>query len=54
MEKMIAKKMKEVKGLFGKKNLPGVIILVIILFALYFVGMPAYCAHIGGGRRPAA
>ena len=34
---MIAKKMKEVKGLFGKKNLPGVIILVIILFALYFV-----------------
>ena len=37
MEKMISKKMKQVKGLFGKKNLPVVIILMIILFALYFV-----------------
>ena len=37
MEKIIAKKMKQVKGLFGKKTLPGVFILVIILFALYYV-----------------
>ena len=37
MEKIIAKKMKQLKGLFGKKNLPRAIILVIILFVLYFV-----------------
>ena len=37
MEKMISKKMKQIKGLFGKKNLPVAIILMIILFALFFV-----------------
>ena len=34
---MIAKKMKDIKGMFAPKNLPRIIILLIILAVLYFV-----------------
>jgi len=37
MEKMILKKMKQIKGLFSTKNLPRLILLVIALIVLYFV-----------------
>jgi len=37
MEKMIMKKMKQIKELFTPKNLPRVIILLIILGALFYV-----------------
>jgi len=37
MEKMIAKKMKQMKGMFTTKNLARLIILVIVLIVLYFV-----------------
>jgi thiol-disulfide isomerase/thioredoxin len=37
MEKMIAKKMKQMKGMFTTKNLPRLIILVIVLIVLFFV-----------------
>ena len=36
MEKMIMKKMKNLKGLFTAKNLPRFIILLVILVVLYF------------------
>jgi thiol-disulfide isomerase/thioredoxin len=37
MEKMITKKIKQIKGLFTPKNLPRLIISLIILGVLYFV-----------------
>jgi thiol-disulfide isomerase/thioredoxin len=37
MEKMLMKKFKQIKGLFTPKNLPRLIILLIILGVLYFV-----------------
>jgi protein disulfide-isomerase-like protein len=37
MERMIMKKMKDIKGMFTPKNLPRIIILLIILAILYFV-----------------
>ncbi len=37
MEKMLMKKFKQIKGIFTPKNLPRLIILLIILGVLYFV-----------------
>ena len=37
MEKMLVKKIKQLKGLFTPKNLPRFIILLIVLAVLYFV-----------------
>jgi thiol-disulfide isomerase/thioredoxin len=37
MERMMMKKIKELKGMFAPKNLPRIIILLIILVVLYFV-----------------
>ena len=37
MEKMLIKKLRELRGMFTKKNLPRLVILLIILIVLYFV-----------------
>ena len=37
MEKMLMKKLRELRGMFTKKNLPRLVILFIIIFVLYFV-----------------
>jgi len=37
MEKMMMKKIKDIKGMFTPKNLPRIIILLIVLAILYFV-----------------
>lgn len=37
MKKMLIKKLRELSGMFTKKNLPRLIILLIILIVLYFV-----------------
>lgn len=37
MKKILIKKLKELSGMFTKKNLPRLVILLIILIVLYFV-----------------
>jgi NAD-dependent DNA ligase len=37
MKKMLIKKLRELRGMFTKKNLPRLVILLIILIVLYFV-----------------
>jgi len=37
MKKMLIKKLRELSGMFTKKNLPRLVILLIILIVLYFV-----------------
>jgi protein disulfide-isomerase A1 len=37
MEKMLIKKLRELRGMFTKKNFPRLVILLIILIVLYFV-----------------
>jgi len=37
MKKMLIKKLRELSGMFTKKNLPRLVILLIILIGLYFV-----------------